>query len=309
MVIMASSIRYAELHVHLEGALDQSTLLEIAPELDREEVARRYRFNDFAGFLNSFKYAAMQMREPWQYRLLARRMFARMADEGIVYAEVIHSVGICLWRGLDARAIVEALIEEGQHAPLTVRWILDAVRQLGPEHAMQVARFAVDFGSDHIVAFGIGGDELGSSADALRPAFLLAAQHGLKLVPHAGETSTAQNVWEALSLGAHRIGHGIRSIDDPALVAELARRRIPLEISITSNVLTGAVPSVSLHPVKRLFDAGVPILLNTDDPAFFRTTLAQEFALAQSQLGFTPQDLDLVRRNAFTYAFGPASET
>ena len=309
MVIMASSVRYAELHVHLEGALDEATLLEIAPDLDSEEIARNYRFSNFAGFLSSFKFAAMQLREPWQFQLLARRMFARMAADGIVYAEVIHSAGICLWRGLDARAIVEALMEEGRRAPLTVRWILDAVRQLGPAHAMQVARFAVEFGPGEIVAFGVGGDELGASAEALGPAFALAGSQGLKLVPHAGETSTAQNVWDALLLGAHRIGHGIRSIEDPALIAELVRRNVPLEISIRSNVLTGAVASLADHPVKRLFDAGVPIVLNTDDPAFFRTTLDQEFALARSHFGFTPEQLEGVRRNGFIYAFGPASET
>lgn len=306
MDIMASSIRYAELHVHLEGALDQATLLEIAPGLDPAEIALRYRFDDFPGFLASFKYAATQLREPWQFQLLARRMFARLVAEGVVYAEVIHSAGICIWRGLDARAIVGALIEEGRRAPLTVRWILDAVRQLGPDHAMQVARLAAGFGPGDIVAFGVGGDETGATADSLRPAFALAADQGFKLTPHAGETSTAQNVWGALALGAHRVGHGIRSIEDPALVAELARRQIPLEISITSNVLTGAVASAAFHPAKRLYDAGVPIVLNTDDPAFFRTTLSQEFALAQSALGFSEADLEILRRNAFTYAFGPA---
>ncbi len=305
MVIMTSSIRYAELHVHLEGALDESVLLEIAPGLDPAEIALRYRFEDFPGFLASFKYAAMQLREPWQFQLLARRMFAKMAAEGIVYAEVIHSAGICLWRGLDARAIVEALIEEGRRAPLTVRWILDAVRQLGPDHVMQAARFAAAFGPGEIVAFGVGGDELGADASTLRPAFTLVAEQGFKLTPHAGETSTAENVWGALALGAHRVGHGIRSIEDPALISELARRKIPLEISITSNILTGAVASASAHPAKRLYDAGVPIVLNTDDPAFFRTTLSQEFALAQSALGFTGEDLEILRRNAFIYAFGP----
>lgn len=303
MVIMASSVRYAELHLHLEGTLDEFTLHEIAPHLSVAEISNRYQFNDFAGFLNSFKFAAMQLRGPDQYRILARRCFERLAVQGIVYAEIIHSAGICLWRGLDARSIAEALIDEGQRAPLKVRWVFDAVRQLGEEHILETARFTSQFRGGDVVAFGVGGDERGAPVEALRPAFDLAREQGFRLVPHAGETSNAQNVWDALLLGSHRIGHGIRAIEDPALVAELRRLQIPLEISITSNVLTGAVSSYAAHPAKLLHDAGVPLILNTDDPAFFKTTLSREFAHAQ-RLGFSEHDLETLRLNAFRFAFG-----
>ena len=300
---MASSVRYAELHLHLEGTLDEFTLQEIAPQLSVAEISNCYQFTDFAGFLDSFKFAAMQLRGPDQYRLLARRCFERLAGQGIVYAEIIHSVGICLWRGLDARSIAEALIEEGQRAPLKVRWVFDAVRQLGEEHILETARFTSQFRGSDVLAFGVGGDERGAPVEALRPGFDLAREQGFRLVPHAGETSNAQNVWDALSLGSHRIGHGIRAIEDPALVAELCRLQIPLEISITSNVLTGAVSSYAAHPAKLLHDAGVPLILNTDDPAFFKTTLSREFAHAQ-RLGFSAHDLETIRLNAFRFAFG-----
>ena len=303
MVIMASSVRYAELHLHLEGTLDEITLHEIAPHFPEAEIKRRYQFTDFSGFLDSFKFAAMQLRDADHYRLLARRCFARLAGQGIVYAELIHSAGICLWRGLDARMIAEALVDEGQRAPLQVRWVFDAVRQLGADHILETAKFTAQFRGTSVLAFGVGGDERGAPAEALRPAFDLAREQGFRLVPHAGETSNAQNVWDALSLGSHRIGHGIRAIEDPALVAELSRRNIPLEISLTSNVLTGAVPSYEAHPAKLLHDAGVPIILNTDDPAFFKTTLSREFELAQ-RLGFSAQDLETIRLNAFRFAFG-----
>ena len=303
MVIMASSIRYAELHLHLEGTLDEITLREIAPQFPEAEISHRYQFTDFAGFLDSFKFAAMQLRNSDHYRLLARRCFESLASQGIVYAELIHSAGICLWRGLDARSIAEALIDEGHRAPLKIRWIFDAVRQLGAEHILETARFTAQFRGTDVLAFGVGGDECGAPVAALRPAFDLAREQGFRLVPHAGETSSAQNVWEALSLGSHRIGHGIRAIDDPALVAELKRRNIPLEISLSSNVQTGAVSSYEAHPAKLLYDAGVPIILNTDDPAFFKTTLAREFALAQ-RLGFSAGELETIRLNAFRFAFG-----
>ncbi|MEO7599740.1 MAG: adenosine deaminase family protein [Opitutus sp.] len=298
---MASSVRYAELHLHLEGCLDAQTLSEIAPHLDPVSVLDRYRFTNFAGFLESFKFAVMQLGTEDDYRLLARRAFASLEAQGIVYAEIIHSSGICLWRKQDARAIAEALIEEGRNAPIEVRWIFDAVRQLGPEHVMETARLAADFSGAEVVGFGVGGDETGCDAVYLKPAFELAREHGLKLLPHAGETSNAENVWGALELGADRIGHGIRAIEDPRLMAELAARRIPLEISISSNVFTGAVGSYQDHPAKRLHEAGVPILLNTDDPAFFSTTLEAEFGHAR-RLGFREAELEEIRLNAFRFA-------
>jgi aminodeoxyfutalosine deaminase len=307
MVIMASSSRFAELHVHLEGALDPALICAIDPTVGMEEARSRFAFQDFGGFVQAFKWAVMRLREPDHYRLLAREMFADMAEQGIVYAEVIHSAGINLWRGVEARPIVEALLEEGRNAPLEVRWVLDAVRQLGPEHVMETARFAAQFVGTEVAAFGVGGDERGCPAETIKPAFDLAAAAGLKLVPHAGETSNAENVWGALYLGAHRIGHGIRSIEDPELLDELRRRRIPLEISIHSNLFTGAIRQLELHPARQLLAAGVPITLNTDDPAFFDTTLAKEFQTAREVLGFTAEELEQVRLNAFEFAFGNPS--
>lgn len=298
---MASSQRYAELHLHLEGCIGVEILSELAPHLDSREVAQRLEFDTFAGFIDSFKFAVMQLKTVDDYRLLARRTFERLPAQGIVYAEVIHSMGVCLWRGQDARAIAEALIEEGRRAPVEIHWIFDAVRQLGPEHVLATARLAAEFSGEEVVGFGVGGDERGCAASELKPAFSLARRSGLRLMPHAGETSNAQNVWDALELEPDRIGHGIRSIEDPALVAELTRRQVPLEISITSNVRTGAVASLAAHPAKRLHDAGVPIVLNTDDPAFFATTMEREFHVA-AELGFSLEELEKIRLNAFRFA-------
>lgn len=298
---MASSRRYAELHLHLEGTLDAKTLKEIVPALGEDEIRKGLEFTDFLGFLQSFKFAVMQLNSADAYRVLARSAFEKLHNDGVVYAEVIHSAGVCLWRGLDAAAIVEALIEEGRRAPLEVRWILDGVRQFGAEHVMQVARLAASVQGREVVGFGVGGDETGCDAWQLRAAFQLAREAGLKLLPHAGETSNAENVWGALALGADRIGHGIRAIEDPVLVRELAARQVPLEISITSNLMTGAVPTLAAHPALPLFRAGVPIVLNTDDPAFFHTTMDREFDVAAS-LGFTAEELEQVRQNGFRFA-------
>jgi adenosine deaminase/aminodeoxyfutalosine deaminase len=299
----SSSPALAELHIHLEGAIDADLLCRLDPNLSHSHAESLYEFSSFPEFLQAFKSIVMRMREPEHYRLASRALFAKLHSQGIVYAEIIHSAGVNLWRGYDAPGIVEALIEEGRNAPLEVRWILDAVRQFGAEHVMATAKLAAGFAGDDVVAFGIGGDETGTPAHALRPAFHLAKSAGLHLTAHAGETSSAQNVWDVLPLGVERIGHGIRAMDDPALIHELTSRNIPLEISITSNVKTGAVASYAQHPAKRLFDAGVPIVLNTDDPALLRTTLQNEYSIASAKLGFTPADLERIRENAFRFAF------
>ena len=157
--------------------------------------------------------------------------------------------------------------------------------------------------NDGVVAVGLGGDEERGPALWYRDLFRQARDRGLHLVCHAGETTGPQSVWDALQIGAERIGHGIRSIDDPALVAHLAARQIPLEICITSNLRTGAVASLAQHPVKRLYDAGVPIVLGSDDPALFACTLASEYELAATTFGFTPEQLAELAANSFRYAF------
>ena len=125
----------------------------------------------------------------------------------------------------------------------------------------------------------------------------------MRLVCHAGEMSGPKSVWDALEIGAERIGHGVRSIEDPALVEHLAARRIPLEVCITSNVRTGAVASLCEHPVKKLHDAGVPIVLDTDDPALFGCTLAGEYELAAREFGFTDEQMAEIERNSVRFGF------
>lgn len=294
----------AELHVHLEGSIEPETLRELAPALSPEEIRSHYEFDDFLGFLRCFERITRHLREPQDYALAARRLLERLERENVRYVEITHSAGIVFWRGQDPEAVFQALRQAARGSAVEVRWIVDAVRQFGVEHVARVAEFAAAHVADGVVAFGIGGDEARGPARDFAEIYVQARKRGLRLTAHAGETEGPDSIWAALEIGAERIGHGIRAVEDPALVAHLADRQIPLEICISSNLATCAVPSLTEHPLRRLFDAGVPVTLNTDDPALFRTSLSREYELAMRAFGFTDPELEQVARNAFRFAFG-----
>jgi adenosine deaminase/aminodeoxyfutalosine deaminase len=296
----------AELHLHLEGSIEPETLRELAPDLSLDEVRAQYTYQDFAGFLGSFEWVTRHLQRPEHYALITRRLLDRLARENVRYAEIIHSTGVVLWREQDPAAVFEAVRGAVEGSGVEVQWIIDAVRHFGVEHARRVAEFAASRVDDGVVAFGIGGDEARGPARLFQEAFRNARANGLRLTAHAGETTGPESIWEALEIGAERIGHGIRAIDDPVLVQHLRDHDIPIEVCLSSNVATGAVASLREHPVRRLFDAGVPITLNTDDPAMFRTTLTAEYELAARELGFSEQELRGIAANAFRYSFHKA---
>jgi adenosine deaminase/aminodeoxyfutalosine deaminase len=293
----------AELHLHLEGSIEPETLHELDPATPVEEYRALYRFADFDAFLKAFGAIGKRLRTPADYALVTRRLLDRLAAQNVRYAEIILAAGVVLWKEQDFAPIFDAVCEAAAGSPVEVRWILDAVRQFGPEPARRVAELAVERMDRGVVAFGIGGSEERGPAYWFDGAYAFAKVHGLRLTAHAGESMGPESVWAALRIGAERIGHGIRSIEDPALVAHLSQHRIPLEICITSNLVTGVVTRLEDHPVRRLYDAGVPIVLNTDDPAMFGCTLTGEFQLAARAFGFSEAELRGIAENGFRYAF------
>jgi len=293
----------AELHLHLEGAVEPETLFELDPATPLEEHRAVYHYNDFDDFLKAFGAVGKRLRTPEAYGLVTRRLLERLAVQNVRYAEIMIAAGVVLWKGQEFAPIFDAIHDAAAGSPVEVRWILDAVRQFGIEPAMAVAEMAAERMDRGVVAFGIGGSEERGPAEWFGEVFQWAKQAGLHLTAHAGESAGPESIWAALELGAERIGHGIAAIRDERLLAHLRERDIPLEISITSNLVTGVVKRLEEHPVRSLFDAGVPILLNTDDPAMFRCSLLEEYRLAQNAFGFTEPELRQVAENGFRYRF------
>ena len=293
----------AELHLHLEGSVEPETLHELDPATPVEEFRALYQYPDFESFLRAFGVVGKRLRGPEDYALITRRLLESLARQNVRYAEIIVAAGVVLWKGQEFAPIFEAICGAAAESPVQVRWILDAVRQFGTEHVMRVAELAAERVEDGVIAFGIGGSEERGPANQFGEAFRFARAAGLRLTAHAGESMGPQSIWDALELGAERIGHGIAAVRDEALMRHLRERDIPLEICISSNVVTGVVPRIEDHPVRRLYDAGVPIVLNSDDPAMFRCSLTGEYRLAAAHFGFTEEELEGLAANGFRYAF------
>lgn len=303
MADFIAEIPKAELHLHLEGSVEPETLHELDPATPLEEFRALYSYADFDAFLRVFGAVGKRLRSPEDYALVTRRLLERLSAQNVRYAEIILAAGVVLWKGQEFGPIFDAVRDTAAGSPVEVRWILDAVRQFGAEHTMQVAVLAAERVRQGVVGFGIGGSEERGPAEWFTDAFVFARQAGLRLTAHAGESMGPESVWAALKLGAERIGHGIASAQDPDLMRHLREHDIPLEICLTSNLVTGVVKRARDHPLRRLFDAGVPIVLNTDDPAMFRCTLVGEYRLAAEQFGFTETELREIAANGFRYAF------
>lgn len=311
----------AELHLHLEGTILPSTLVELSARHDAcpltlAEAEDVYRFSDFSGFLDAFKAVTGRLITPEDYELAAWRMMEHLAEQGVVHAEVYISVGVIyLWRKHDAAAfepifagLERARKQAERELGLSLYWIFDAVRHFTLLEAERVFLKAAELKPAHpsIVGIGLGGDERRTRSEAFRDCYAQAARAGLRLTNHAGETTGPEAIWEALNIDSERIGHALSALQDEKLVQELKAREVPLELCPSSNVRTGVCPSFAAHPLRRLFDLGLLVTLNSDDPAFFGSDLAGEFLLAHTEQEFTPDELRQLARNSFRASFLPA---
>jgi len=306
----------AELHLHLEGSIDAPTLLELRRRHGKDdpvqELSQLYQYSDFAAFLQVFKTITEELQGPDDYELITYRLMEKLKADHVLHAEVYVSAGVCLWRKQDFDAIFGGLERGRQRGQrdfgISLLWIFDAVRQSGADKAQAVAELAVKYKGSSVVGFGIGGDEQKAPPELFRDVYAYAAAHDLRLTVHAGEAAGPDSIWGALNLRAERIGHGFTAAQDPELIEELSTRQVPVEVCLTSNLCTGCCKSLTDHPVRHYFDAGVMVTLNTDDPAMFSTSLNREYQLAQDAFGFTDEHLRELARNSFEASFLPAGK-
>src|SRR5271166_6882127 len=328
------SLPKAELHLHLEGTVDPETLAELSRRhptplptannryrniedsgrvFTEDEARALYQYKHFTGFLWAFKAVTERLRTAQDYELITYRMMQKLHAQNVLHAEVYVSVGVVLWRGQEFAPLFEGLERGRQRGErefgMSLYWIFDAVRHFGVEEAQRVFEQAIHFKDRNVVGIGLGGDERRSAPEQFREVYEHAAEHGLRLTVHAGETVGAESIWGALrELKADRIGHGLRASDDPELVHYLAVKQVPVELCITSNVLTGCCAAVEQHPLRQLFDAGVLVTLNTDDPDMFHTSLVHEYQIAQQVFGFNETELRELAKNSFRAAFLPEAK-
>ncbi|MBE7550148.1 MAG: adenosine deaminase [Anaerolineales bacterium] len=309
-----------ELHVHLEGSIRPETLLALAqrhqvdlPARTVEGLRAWYTFTDFPHFIEIYLAVSSCLRTPDDIELIAREFLAGQAAQNIRYSEVTYTPYThYLLRKLPfpeqlaalerARAWAEA--EMG----VTMGLVLDIPRSVSAQEGLLTAEWAIGAMGEGVVALGLGGPEVDNPPEKFKAAFDRAWAAGLPSVPHAGETVGPESIWGALrALHAVRIGHGVRCLEDPALVAELRERQIPLEVSPTSNVCLKVFPHLAAHALPRLLQEGLYVTLNSDDPPMFNTTLTEEYLHVANTFHLGRETLEQLTLNAVRASLLPAS--
>ncbi len=285
----------AELHVHHVGSVSPRIVSELAERhpgvvpSDPDALREFFAFRDFAHFVEVYLAVVDLVQTPEDVRMITYEVAREMADQQLRYAELTCTPYTSVIRGIPIEAYTEA-IEDARVAAerdfgLVLQWIYDIPGESGMPAADATLDYALHHAPDALVGFGLGGPEIGVPRPQFQPHFDAARASGLRSVPHAGETTGPETVWDAVRLlGAERIGHGTSAALDPELLALLARRGITLEVCPTSNIATRAVETLAEHPLRTFVEAGVPVTINSDDPPMFGTTLNQEYAVAAELL-------------------------
>lgn len=303
-----------ELHLHLEGAappafirgLAQEKRLDIAGIFDEHG---HYRYRDFPEFLKVYEAACTALQTPEDFHRLTLAVLEQSARDGVIYSEVFLSPDFCGGGDLSAwreylHAMHEAALEAEKTMGITLRGVVTCIRHFGPKQARKIALCAAETAGDFVTGFGIAGNEQSGHPRHFAYAFDMAREAGLRLTAHAGEWGGPQSVRDALDhLRVERIGHGVRAIEDLALVDDLAERGIVLEVCPGSNLALGLYPTLAAHPVERLREREVKITLSTDDPPFFHTSNTAEYEALARCFGWTEDDFRAINTDAAHAAF------
>ncbi len=313
---LIAALPKAELHVHHVGSASPDTVARLAARhegsspvpADPALLADYFTFTDFAHFIEVYLSVVDLIRTPDDVATLTYDIGADLARQNVRYAELTVTPYTSVVRGLAPEAFCEA-IEDARHRVARdhgteLRWIFDIPGESGVPAADATLEIALTQRPDGLIGFGLGGPEVGVPRPQFAPHFAAARAAGLRSVPHAGETTGPQTVWDALEhLGAERIGHGITAAQDEALMAHLAERQIALEVCPTSNVCTGAVASLAEHPLPQLVAAGVPVTIASDDPPMFSTTLLREYEVAAELLDLDAAGVTELVRQSVRFSF------
>ncbi|MEU4153795.1 adenosine deaminase [Streptomyces sp. NPDC026659] len=307
----------AELHVHHVGSASPRIVSELAARhpdskvpTDPAALAEYFTFTDFAHFIQVYLSVVDLVRTPEDVRLLTYEIARDLSRQQVRYAELTITPFSSTRRGIPARPFMDAIEDARKSAEADfgtlLRWCFDIPGEAGLEAAEETARLATEDGirPEGLVSFGLGGPEIGVPRPQFKPYFDRAIAAGLHSVPHAGETTGPQTVWDALTeLRAERIGHGTSSAQDPRLLAHLAEHRIALEVCPTSNIATRAVRTLEEHPIRQFVDAGVLVTVNSDDPPMFGTDLNNEYAVAARLLDLDERGVAELAKNAVEASF------
>jgi len=312
----------AELHVHHVGSASPRIVAELAARhagsspvpADPEALAEYFVFHDFAHFVQVYLSVVDLIRDAEDVWTLTYEVARELAGQRVRYAELTLTPYSSVVRGIAAEAYCEAVEDARRRAAadfdLDLRWCFDIPGEAGIPAADLTLEIATKLRPDGLVSFGLGGPEIGVPREQFAPHFRAALAEGLHSVPHAGESTGPETIWDSLThLGAERIGHGIAAARDERLLTHLAERQIPLEVCPTSNVCTRSVPSLAEHPLPQLVAAGVLVTINSDDPPMFSTTLNHEYAVAAQLLGLDPAGVaDLARAGVRASFLDPAGQ-
>jgi adenosine deaminase len=312
-----------ELHVHLEGTIRPATVRELAQRhgvtLPAEMTnGAGYVYRDFAHFIDMFVAGVRCLRTAHDVELVVYELGAQLARQNCRYAEVTFSPSTLRAFGVPEPSYLDGLARGRARVRtelgVELRWIFDIVRHLSDRsqihpRADYTTELAIAMQSEGVVALGLGGSEADGPPEPFAPYFERARKAGLHLAPHAGETAGPPSIWGALrSLGAERLAHGIRAVDDSSLLEHLARHQICCDVCPTSNVCLGVYPTPEAYPIRAFLGAGVPFTINSDDPPYFNTTLADDYLVLAKTHGLTAAELVDTVRNGVTHCFLPDDE-
>lgn len=304
----------AELHIHIEAVITMAGVKKLyktrfGKEMSKEEQVALFSYNDLNGFIQAFLKVQDLFTSEKDFNLVFRELEKYLVRNGITYCEAFFAPSAFIKKGFNYKKMVKIFDKQieriAEKRGITIKLLMDVSRTFGCENAMKNYEMLKSVPSKHIIGIGLGGAEAKGPAKEYAPVFQRALAEGYHAVAHAGEDVGPESMWDAINLcHAERLGHGITAIQDEKLMAELAKTKLPIEICITSNTFTKKVVKMArYHPVRKFFDAGMMVCINTDDPVFFKTTMLDELWICAKSLKFTMDEIKTLIKNSFTSSF------